>query len=565
MLSLFTKPSADQGNDARAKLEALNRSQAVIEFSPDGTILEANSNFLDALGYTLQEIQGQHHRMFVDSEYGRSTEYQQFWQKLRNGEYQAGEFRRFGRGRREIWIQASYNPIFDGTGKVIKVVKFATDITAQKLKNADYEGQIAAIGKSQAVIEFNLDGTILTANRNFLETTGYTLEEVKGQHHRMFVDPDYAASAQYRRFWEKLGNGEYDAGEYKRFAKGGREVWIQASYNPIHDMNGKPFKVVKYASDITAQKLKNADYEGQIAAINRIQAVIEFNLDGTVIRANEPFLSVMGYTLDEVRGKHHSLFVDPDYARSGEYREFWADLNAGHSNNSVFQRRGKGGREVYIQATYTPILDADGKPFKVVKFATDITDMIHLTETTRMNVQSVAAATEEMSASINEISSNMGMTQNAADEIVRMTGAAGAASQNLMNTMASMEKIVGLIRDIASKVNLLALNATIEAARAGEAGKGFAVVASEVKGLANQTAQATDEIAKKISAVQEISGEVASSVNGIVEISSRVSQYVSSVAGSIEQQSAATKDISMKSQETSIATDQINTQIRKVG
>jgi methyl-accepting chemotaxis protein len=237
--------------DMKGKLAAIDKAQAVIEFSLDGRILTANDNFLSTLGYTLDEIKGQHHSMFVAPSHRDTLEYRLFWEKLGRGEYDAGQYKRIGKGGKEIWIQASYNPIFDTSGKPFKVVKYATDITAQKLQQADFEGQLAAISKAQAVIEFSTDGKILHANDNFLKTVGYTLDEIRGQHHSMFAEPEYRASAEYRLFWAKLGRGEYDSGQYKRLGRGGKEVWIQASYNPIFDMNGKPFKVVKYATDIT--------------------------------------------------------------------------------------------------------------------------------------------------------------------------------------------------------------------------------------------------------------------------------------------------------------------------
>jgi methyl-accepting chemotaxis protein len=238
---------------------------------------------------------------------------------------------------------------------------------------ADYAGQVAAIRKSQAVIEFKMDGTILDANDNFLKALGYRLEEIEGQHHSMFVEPTYRQSSEYREFWAALNRGEYQAAEYKRIGKGGKEVWIQASYNPILDPNGKPFKVVKYATDVTAQKLQNADYVGQIAAIGKSQAVIEFKMDGTVQTANDNFLKALGYTLDEIKGRHHSMFVDEAYRQSYEYKEFWAALNRGEYQAAEYKRIGKGGKEVCIQASYNPIMDLNGKPFKVVKYATDIT------------------------------------------------------------------------------------------------------------------------------------------------------------------------------------------------
>ncbi len=359
------------------QIAAINKAQAVIEFQLDGTILTANENFLKVLGYTLEEVKGRHHNMFVDEAYRQSPAYREFWASLNRGEYQTGEYKRIGKGGKEVWIQGSYNPIFDLSGKPFKVVKFATDVTEQKLKNADYSGQIAAIHKAQAVIEFQMDGTILTANENFLKVLGYTLDEVKGRHHSIFVEEAYRQSPAYREFWATLNRAEYQAAEYKRIGKGGKEVWIQGSYNPILDLNGKPCKVVKFATDVTEQKLKNADYSGQIAAINKSQAVIEFQMDGTILTANEIFLKVLGYTLDEVKGRHHSMFVDDAFRRSPEYREFWAALNRGEYQAAEYKRIGKGGKEAWIQASYNPILDLNGKPFKVVKFATDVTDTVN--------------------------------------------------------------------------------------------------------------------------------------------------------------------------------------------
>ena len=232
-------------SELKSTIDALDKSQAVIEFDINGTILRANENFLHAVGYRLDEIVGKHHSMFVSPEERSSDDYKTFWARLNRGEYQAAQYKRFAKGGKEIWIEASYNPLLDNNGTPYKVIKFATDITAQKLANADYEGQLAAVNKAQAVIEFNLDGTITKANANFLLTVGYTLEEILGKHHRMFVDPQEAGSQEYTKFWEMLNRGEYQAAQYKRFGKGGKEIWIEATYNPIFDMNGKVFKVVK--------------------------------------------------------------------------------------------------------------------------------------------------------------------------------------------------------------------------------------------------------------------------------------------------------------------------------
>ncbi len=365
-----------QNIDLRGYLDAINRAQAVIEFTLDGKVIQANENFLGAMGYRLEEIQGQHHSMFVEAGYTQTIEYRQFWERLARGEVDSGEYKRIAKGGREIWLQASYNPILDENKKPTKVVKYATVVTDAKLRTADFEGQLAAIGKSQAVIEFTPDGKILNANENFLSAVGYALEEVRGQHHGIFVDPGFRQTAEYKMFWERLARGEYEASEYKRVAKGGREIWLQASYNPILDMNGKTFKVVKYATLITEAKLRNADFEGQIAAIGKAQAVIEFSTDGKILHANENFLKVLGYSQDEVRGQHHSMFVEPTYRQSTEYRLFWEKLGRGEYDAAQYMRIAKGGRQVWIQASYNPILDMNGKPFKVVKYATDVTAQV---------------------------------------------------------------------------------------------------------------------------------------------------------------------------------------------
>ncbi len=542
--------------ESEAKLDALNKSQAVIEFPPDGTIIDANENFLQTLGYQRDEIKGKHHSMFVEHDEAHERAYREFWDKLRHGEYQVAEYKRIGKDGKEVWIQASYNPIMDErTHKPLKVVKFATDITEQKMKNAQYEGQIDAINKAQAVIQFDMNGTIVEANENFLNAVGYTMDEIRGKHHSMFMPAEERDSLAYKQFWAKLNRGEYDANEYKRIGKGGREIWIQASYNPIYDMNGKPVKVVKFATDITEQKLKAADLAGQIDAINRAQAVIHFDLEGNILEANENFLNAMGYRLEDVKGKHHRMFVAPAYARSEEYTNFWRKLARGEYDAAQYKRYGAGGREIWIQASYNPIYDMNGKPFKVVKYATDITAKVHATQqvanasqATLQNVQSIAAASEELSASTGEIAKNMSMTRSAVDDIHSKTTAADSATRNLERASGAMDEIVQLIERIASQINLLALNATIESARAGEAGRGFAVVASEVKNLAQQTSSATSQISKEISGMQSISGEVTSALLAISDGVNSVREFVSGVAGAVEEQGAVTREISSNMQ-----------------
>ena len=537
--------------DALAQAAAIDKSQAIIEFNTDGTVKTANQNFLNALGYSLSEIQGKHHSMFVEPAARETAAYREFWAKLNRGEYQAAEYKRIGKGGKEVWIQASYNPILDRSGKVVKVVKFATDITAAKIRAMEEGGKVAAIGRAQAVIEFNLDGTIVTANENFLNALGYSLAEIQGKHHSMFVEPAMRDSAAYREFWAKLNRGEFEAAEFKRIGKGGKEVWILASYNPILDEKGKPFKVVKFATDVTEVKLRTADLSGQVAAISKSQAVIEFNMDGTVRTANDNFLHALGYSLDEIQGKHHSMFVQPSERDGAGYREFWAALNRGEYQAAEYKRIGKGGKEVWIQASYNPILDMNGNPFKVVKYATDTTRQVVArmkNEHVRGMMESVAAGAEELNASVREISEAMTKSKDTAADAVGRVEAADGQAQRLSAAADSMSGIVELIGSITGQINLLALNATIESARAGEAGRGFAVVASEVKSLANQAKQATDRIGQEIASLNGISGDVVTALTEIKQAIQNVSHFVTSTAAAVEEQSTVTNEMSSSMQ-----------------
>jgi methyl-accepting chemotaxis protein len=591
--STKTETSTETLQELRGQIDAINRVQAVIEFSLDGTIITANDNFLNTLGYRLEEIKGQHHGMFVEPAYRASAEYQQFWRDLGAGKFQTAEYKRIGKGGKEVWIQASYNPIFDLNGKPSKVVKFATDVTATKLQNADFQGQISAIGKAQAVIEFNLNGTIVSANDNFLNTLGYRFEEIKGQHHSMFVEPSYRSSSEYQQFWRDLGAGKFQAAEYKRIGKGGKEVWIQASYNPILDLNGKPFKVVKFATDITERKVAELNSARQFEEINRTQATIEFTNDGNVVTANENFLSTLGYRLDEIKGRHHSTFVESAYRDSAEYKQFWRELNEGKFQTAEFKRVAKGGREVWIQATYNPLFDINGRVSKVVKFASDITarktaeaslkktmaavsqnaqtlgsaseelaansqQMVTNAEETASqagvvaaaaeqvskNVQTVATGTEEMGASIKEIAKNAQDAAKVAATAVKTAETANSTVSKLGESSVEIGKVIKVITSIAQQTNLLALNATIEAARAGEAGKGFAVVANEVKELAKETAKATEDISQKIEAIQADTNSAVCAITEISTVINRINDYQNTIASAVEEQTATTNEIS---------------------
>ncbi|AUW59496.1 methyl-accepting chemotaxis protein [Sphingobium sp. SCG-1] len=324
-----------------------------------------------------------------------------------------------------------------------------------------------AIGLSHAIIEFDIDGNILWANGTFLSLMGYSMSELVGRHHRILCEPTHVASSVYAEFWAKLASNKFDSGEYKRLARDGREVWLQATYNPVLGPNGKPVKVVKLATDITEAKARTAEATGKLTAIDRSQAVIEFDLQGNILSVNDNFLRIFGYSAAELVGRHHRVLCDPAFAQSLEYRDFWKRLGSGSFNAGRYCRRDRNGNSVWIQATYNPILNADGLPWKILKIASDVSHQVMLE----------------------------GQVHDRLEEGIRLQQALEDRRADLERKIAQISEIVGSIGQIAQQTNMLALNAAIEAARAGEVGRGFAIVASEVKKLAIDTREATDRAA----------------------------------------------------------------------
>ena len=493
--------------EEHATLEALSRSQAIIEFKLDGTILRANQNFLAAMGYELAEVAGKHHSMFVEPDYAKSAEYQDFWARLRSGKFDAAEYRRLGKGGREVWIHASYNPVLDENGQPFKVLKIATDVTAEKVISADNTGKLNAISKSQAVIEFKLDGTILSANENFCDVLGYRQDEIVGRHHRMFVLPEEAARPEYQAFWDKLARGEYQAAEYRRIGKGGKDVWIQASYNPIFDINGKPYKVVKFATSLTGRKAvgllgsalaRLAD--GELST--RIDTVFEGEIDSVRKGFNE-----MAERLSQIMSK--------------------------------------------LCETSSVLKTATGE---ILSGANDLAD-----RTTRH-----AAAIEETSATMEELSNtvrdNATRTQAASENSDALSAAASStgavmseanlAMERISSSSSKISNIIGMIDDIAFQTNLLALNASVEAARAGDAGKGFAVVAVEVRRLAQSAAGASSEVkalveqsATEVSTGSKLVSSAAAKLDAMVEGVRQSGNLIAEIASATQRQSASIGEV----------------------
>ncbi|MDF2183026.1 methyl-accepting chemotaxis protein [Neptuniibacter sp. CAU 1671] len=505
--------------ELRRELDALYRSQAVIEFNMDGTIRTANDNFLNVMGYTLGEIQGSHHSIFVEKKYADSKEYKDFWAKLNQGHFDSAEYKRLAKGGKEVWIQATYNPILDDTGTPYKVIKFATDITRQKLLNADYEGQIDAVNKSQAVIEFNLDGVIQHANENFLTVMGYQLDEIKGKHHSMFAEPEFAQSADYKNFWAELRQGKFKAGEFKRLGKGATEVWIQATYNPIFDLKGQPVKVVKYATDVTAQKKLAQTVEKMLSEVKRVMMAVS-----------------QGDLTENIMGEFEGEFAELKNAVQiclVKLREVVDSVQI--SANSVAT-----GSEEISQATLE-LSDRTAK--QAASLEETAASVEEMTATAKKNADNALIA-DQLAVNARELANTGG----------NVVGKAVSAMEQINASSREISDIIGTIDEIAFQTNLLALNAAVEAARAGEQGRGFAVVASEVRNLAQRSA----------TSAKEIKNLIINSVNKIDEGSRLVQESgttLNDIIDSVEKVSGIISEIALASKEQGLGAEQINKSI----
>ncbi|THH35935.1 PAS domain S-box protein [Aliishimia ponticola] len=519
----FKRPRRDDApsNEAETLANVISRTRAVIWFDLDGTILDANAVFLAAVGYRLEEVVGQHHSIFLPKADAETSEYKAFWQGLAAGETYSDQYRRIAKTGEDVWLQAIYAPVLDEDGKPVKIVKVAADITARKAHDVETQARIDAIDQSQAVIEFEPDGTIITANKNFLDTVHYTLEEIVGQKHRMFLVPGDPAHDEYQEFWKTLASGQAIQGEFRRFSKLQREVWLQANYTPIRNTSGEVYKIVKFANDITSTKRESMDKSSQITALNRSLGVIEFNMDGTIRTANNAFLEAMGYSLDEVKGAHHRIFMHPDEAKSPEYNAFWEDLRNGEFQSGEYRRFAKGSREVWIQASYNPIFSSYGKPYKVVKFASDVTGRIKATHAIAAGLDALEAGdlnyriTQEMTEDFQALKTKFNTTvetlDNMVHEILSLSATIAEESASIDSNVASQsrqwERQAATIEETSAAMEQMSatvIRTAENSKEASSAANSAQIVAEEGKTDISHAIAAMDEIKASSDAISKI-------------------------------------------------------------
>ncbi|MCY2975828.1 MAG: PAS domain-containing methyl-accepting chemotaxis protein [Planctomycetota bacterium] len=531
-----------QINELNVRVDIMNETSIVSESDLKGDILSVNDKFVQISKYSRDELIGAPHSTTRHPDMPKET-FKELWSTIGRGRTFRGIIKNQAKDGTPYYVDAVIAPVMGPNGKPIKYVGVRYDITANEIERHNSKGILNAIDSAYAYIEFDTKGNIQTANENFLQTMGYRLDEITNKHHRMFVESSFANSNAYTQFWSDLNAGINKSDVFKRISKDGKDVWIQAVYSPVKDEVGRVTKVVKIATDVTAERLRVADFEGQIAAVSKSQTVVEYNLDGTVLKANDNFLRTLGYSFDEIKGRSHSMFVTDSERQSPAYREFWAKLNRGEFESAEYKRIGKGGKDIYMQASYNPIFDLNGKPFKVVEYATDLTAEVSARNEMRKkvdyildlaskgdltqdivatgddaisqicrglgsffadlrktiasmaeNASTLSSASEELSSVSTEMSSN---AEETSSQATMVSAASEQVSQNVRTVATGVEELNSAIREIsmnatqAAKVSqqavAIAADTNVTIAKLGESSCDIGKVVKVITSIADQT------------------------------------------------------------------------------
>ncbi|HET8694376.1 MAG TPA: PAS domain-containing protein, partial [Aquabacterium sp.] len=532
------------------RTEIMNLTSIVSEADKKGDILSVNDKFLEISQYSRDELIGHPHNVTRHPDMPKET-FKQMWSTIGRGQTFRGVIKNRAKDGTPYYVDAVVAPILGENGKPVKYLGVRYDITAAELERQNAKGILNAIDNSSAYVEFNLAGEVLHANDKFLQLMGYRSDEIVGRHHAMFVDPAQSSSSAYRQFWSDLNAGKVQSDVYKRISRNGDEVWIQAIYAPVFDEMGRAVKIVKMATDVTQSKLLNADFEGQIKAIGKSQAVIEFSMDGRVLNANDHFLNTLGYSLHDIKGLHHSMFVDPEERNNAEYRLFWEKLGRGEHDAGRYKRLGRGGREVWIQASYNPILDLNGKPFKVVKYATDVTTEVHANNMLRQAVEQVQQVTH--AAKDGDLSQR-----------VPLEGKSGPIADLCAGVNALMETTVEIFKDVGRVFGALA-EGDLTQRITGQYKGIFEQVATDANSSCDTLADIIQEVRASADALSGAAEQVSCTAQSISQGATEQASSVEETTSSIEQISASIKQNSENAQRTDGMASKANTEAAEGG
>ncbi len=546
------KASGELYLDYKGQAEAISRSQAVVELGMDGTILNANDNFLRAMGYTLDEIKGKDHSMFVEESYRQSPAYKAFWAELHRGEYQAGDYKRIGKGGREVWVQASYNPILDQHGKPFKVVAFASDLTEQrKLADelADFRVRLEMTNLTSIVSEADQKGDILTVNEKYIEVSKFSREELLGQPHSITRHPDMP-KAVFKEMWATIGRGKMFRGIIKNRAKDGSPYYVDAVIAPVLGENGKPKKYIGVRYEITKTEIERHEMKGLVDAINESSCFAEYDTNGTLLNANANFLDLFGYKLEEVVGKPQGIFAESTYARSDAYTQFWNDAKAGKAHKDVFKRIAKGGREVWIQSIYAAVKDEMNRVNKVIEVGNDVTAQRAAAEDLNRKVDSilavVAAATNGdltqaitvsgedaigqmgtgLSRFLGNLRQSIGKIGQAADTLASSSGELTAVSQQMAANAEETQVQAGVVSKASDEVNKNLQTVATGTEEMGATIKEIAKNATEAARVASEavkTAESTNATVEKL-------GESSAEIGQVIKVITSIAQQTNLLA-----------------------------------